>query len=114
MGVVPAVRQVLDELQAEVVGLGRNGISVLATARYPWLVPYRLAARKRHRPRIAEAAHAAQAAEVVIERAVLLHQDHHVLDVFQGASAARGGYRERLLDRQWHDRRRERRTRRAE
>ena len=49
------------------------------------LVPDRLAGRQRDRPRIAEAAHAAQRAEVVVERAVLLHQDDDVLDVLDGA-----------------------------
>jgi hypothetical protein len=40
--------------------------------------------------RIAEAADAAQAPEVVIERAVLLHQDDDVRDVLDAAGARRG------------------------
>ena len=35
--------------------------------------------------RVAEAAHAAQAAEVMVEGAVFLHQEHHVLHVVNGA-----------------------------
>ena len=48
---------------------------------------------------IAEAAHARQGAEVVIERAVLLHQDHHVFDVAQGAGAVIGGNGQRFANR---------------
>ncbi len=52
------------------------------------LQPHRLAVGQRYRARIVEAANAAQRAEHVIERAVLLHQDHHVLRI-QEASARR-------------------------
>ena len=48
---------------------------------------------------IAEAAHARQGAEVVVERAVLLHQDHHVFDVAQGAGAVVGGDGQRFANR---------------
>jgi hypothetical protein len=45
------------------------------------LVPDRLAARQRDRARIRKAAHAFQRSEIMIEGPVLLHEDHHVLDV---------------------------------
>ena len=87
---VPVVGEVLEELQAEVLAVGWNGSSVRPCVR---LVQDRLAARQRHRPRVAEAAHAAQGAEVVVEGAVLLHQDDDVLDVLERAGAAGGGDR---------------------
>ena len=46
-----------------------------------WLLPHRIAIRQPDGTRIVETAHAVQRAEVVIERAIFLHQDHHVLDV---------------------------------
>ena len=48
--------------------------------------------------RIAEAAHAPQRAEVVIERPVLLHQDDDVLDVRRWSRSRCGGNGQRLLD----------------
>jgi hypothetical protein len=45
-----------------------------------------------------EAAHAEQRAEVMVERAVLLHQDHDVLDVLQAGALGRGD-RERVVER---------------
>ena len=41
----------------------------------------RLSVRQLDRPRIGETAHAVQGTEVVIEGAVLLHQNHDVLDI---------------------------------
>ena len=59
------------------------------------LVEDRLAAGQRGRARVAEAADAAQGAEVVVEGAVLLHQDDDVLDVLErpgpGGGRDRGG-----------------------
>ena len=46
-----------------------------------------LGVRHGDREAVAEAAHAGQRAEVVIEAAVLLHEDHHVLDVADRAGA---------------------------
>jgi hypothetical protein len=46
--------------------------------------------------RVGEAAHAGQRAEVVVERPVLLHQDHYVLDVAQAGGPR--GRRGRLVD----------------
>jgi hypothetical protein len=53
------------------------------------LVEDRLAVRQPCRVRVSEPADARQRAEVVVERAVLLHQQHDVLDVLQ--RAVRGG-----------------------
>ena len=47
---------------------------------------------------IAETAHAAHRAEVVIEGAVLLHQKNHVLDVLKGTRAMVRRHCQRLLD----------------
>jgi hypothetical protein len=44
-----------------------------------------LAGRQLHRARIGKAAHASHCAEVVVEGSILLHQNHDVLDVFDGA-----------------------------
>ena len=73
-------------IQAE----GADGGSVLGP-----LVPDRRAAGQLDGPGVAVAAHPAQRPEVVVERAVLLHQDHHVLDILEGAGDAVGGERER-------------------
>ncbi|SSW73847.1 hypothetical protein AVE30378_06194 [Achromobacter veterisilvae] len=43
---------------------------------------------------VAEAAHARQPAEIMVERAVLLHEDHDVLHIADRARAAGGGNRE--------------------
>jgi hypothetical protein len=51
----------------------------------------------RDRKAIAKAAHAGQGAEVVIERAIFLHQDHDVFDIADRAVRTIGGDRERLL-----------------
>ena len=75
---VPVVGQVLDEGQAEVGVVGAERQHVL---RAVGLVEHRLAAGQRRRVRVAEATDAAHRAEVVVERPVLLHQDHDVLDV---------------------------------
>jgi hypothetical protein len=48
--------------------------------------------------RIGEAGHPAIRAEVVVERAVLLDQDHHVLDVADSLWRAGRGRGERSLD----------------
>jgi hypothetical protein len=48
----------------------------------------------RDRESVAESAHTIECAEVMIERAILLHQDHDVLDILDGASARVRGDRE--------------------
>jgi hypothetical protein len=62
------------------------------------LLPDLAAAGQRDGEAIAEAAHAAQRAEVLVEGAVFLHQDHHVLDVLDGAGLVVCGDRECLAD----------------
>src|SRR5690606_15379435 len=57
---------------------------------------------------VAEAAHAHERAEVVVERAVLLHQDDDVLDVLDGAGLVVGGDRECAADARRKGRERER------
>ncbi len=62
------------------------------------LEPDRLPAFERDRETIAEAAYAAQGAEIVVERAVLLHQDHDVLHIHDGAGPASRRNRQRPVD----------------
>ncbi|MNS96414.1 hypothetical protein D3C72_1307120 [compost metagenome] len=79
-------------------GVAAEGQDVLAAVGVR-LEIHRLAVGQRNREAVAEAAHAAQRAEVVVEAAVLLHQDHDVLDVLDGAGVDRGLDGERLADR---------------
>ncbi len=73
------------------------------------LEPGRLAALQRDREAVAETAHAAQGAEVVVEAAVLLHQDHDVLDVLDRPGLHLGRDGQRLEDaRRKHTERRRR------
>ena len=62
------------------------------------LVPDALAGAQLDRPRVAESAHAAQRAEVMIERTILLHHDDNVFDVPEGAGPLIGRNRKRALD----------------
>ena len=64
--------------------------------------------------RIAEPAHAAQHAEVVVEGAVLLHQHDDVLDVLQRASRPVRRDRQRASDAVGQHRRRDATTRELE
>ena len=43
----------------------------------------------------------AESAEVVVERAVLLHQDHNVLNIVDGARDLRGRQGQRVTDTGW-------------
>jgi hypothetical protein len=98
---VPAVVDVLDERQPEVLEVRpeREDLvgQVLVLGR--GLLPDGLAVAQRHRVRVAEAADPSHRAEVVVERAVLLHQYDDVLDVLHRAGTARcrdrGGARDR-------------------
>ena len=92
---VPAVVEILDEGQRQVADVGAERRH---DGRAVGLVPDRLAAGQRHRMRIAEPAHAAHHAEVVIERPVLLHQHHDVLDVLERAGRPVGRDRQRPSD----------------
>ncbi len=62
------------------------------------LLPHRRAIAQPQRARVVEAAHPAQRAEVMIEGAVLLHQDHHMLHVRQRAAAHLRRQRQRAAD----------------
>jgi hypothetical protein len=74
--------------------LGAAGAGIQAKGQYRFgdsgahrLLEYRTAGRQPQRSGIAKAPHAAQTSKIVIERAVLLHQDHDVLNIFHGAGA---------------------------
>jgi hypothetical protein len=90
------MRQVFDEGEAEIgfLGVERQGGAVGAGG----LVEHRLAGGQRGRPGIGETAHAVQRAEVMVEGAVLLHQDYHVLHVRDGAGGVVGRDRQGLAD----------------
>ncbi len=91
----PAVRQIDQKLRAEVRRVRVEGKHAIRAVR---LVPHGLAVRQAHRAWVAEPAHAAQRAEIVIEGAVLLHQKHHVLHVRDGTGAVVRRNRERPFD----------------
>ncbi len=99
--IVPGVRraagaQRVAQRLVEVVGRERAGRAGLGVA----LVKDVGRARRRwHREAVAVAAHAAEGAEVAVERAVLEHQQHHVLDVLERAGGVVGIDRERAPDR---------------
>jgi hypothetical protein len=103
------VRKILDELQAEVVRRRPERQDLLAEGIL--LVPHRLTAGQRHRPRVTEAADAVEGAEVVVERSVLLHQDDDVLDVLDVAGPAMCRDRGGLIDAVRHGGERGRRSR---
>ncbi len=92
---VPVVRRAFEEGFAEIGDLRAVREHV---ARAVALAPDRAAIAQEHRARIAEAAHAAQHAEVVVERTVFLHQDDDVLDVLDRARAIVRGNRERTAN----------------
>lgn len=81
---------------AGVRGVHREGQQVALLAARVGLVEHRAPVDPAHRRPVAEAADARQGAEVVVERAVLLHQHHDVLDVREPPGLGRRG--ERLLD----------------
>ena len=79
----PVVGKVFKELQAEIWSGRVKGQNVTASA--IGLVPDRIAGRQRNGSGIGKAAHPIQSAEVMIKRAVLLHQDDDVFDVRDAA-----------------------------
>lgn len=91
LGVGPVVRRALDPHVGE--GLravqGKRGqkavLAVGLDQDRSVLAPVGVAHRDREP--VAEAAHAPQGSEIVVEAAVLLHQDHHVFDVPDRAAA---------------------------
>ena len=95
MCTIPVVRQILQELQAQVrcAGMERQDVAIgVAGVR---LVPHALARGQLDRPWVAEPAHSAKCPEVVIEGAVLLHHENDVLDVVDCAGAVIGRYCQR-------------------
>lgn len=92
--VVPAVREVLDEGQAQVVGVGVEGQDVLRAVGLPPDRPAVLG----DGAGVAETADPSQRAEVMVEGTVLLHQDDDVLDIVQRSGAVVGGQGGRTLD----------------
>ena len=80
----PAVRQAADPRRLCVLDVQAE--RRVGFARGIRLEPDRIAVRQRDRARIVEAAHAAQRAVAVIERAVLLHEDDDMLRVEKGAA----------------------------
>src|SRR5690606_20129996 len=56
-----------------------------------------LSAGQRYRKAISETANAFHGAEIVIERSVLLHQDHNVFHVLDGACLVEGFHSQRAL-----------------
>jgi hypothetical protein len=62
------------------------------------LMPHRLSVGQPDGPGVLESAHAAQGAEVVVERPVLLHEEADVLDVVDRAGLVVGRNRQDLLE----------------
>ena len=96
---VPAVVDVLEELQAEVVEVGPERQHLVLQVLPGGLAPDRLPVRQHGGVRVAVAAHATHGAEVVVEGAVLLHQHDDVLDVVEGAGPSERRDRRRARDR---------------
>src|SRR6266446_383706 len=94
----PAVRRVFDELQTEV---RRRRAERKHDSAAVGLEPDRPSGGEERRPGIAESAHPAERAEIVIERPVLLHQEHDVLEVLDGARAPPRGDGQGPLDAPW-------------
>ncbi len=85
----PAVVEVGGVLRVGLAGVHAPGLQRAVSVRR--LSEDGRAVRELQRLLVGQAAHAGQRAEVVVERAVLLHQDHDVLDVLDrpGARGAR-------------------------
>lgn len=89
----PAMRGAFDAHEAELCGRIQCERCQPLAAVLAGLQPYRARGcirqwRCRNRKAIAKPANAGQGAKVMIERAVFLHQDHHVLQILQRAAAA--------------------------
>src|ERR1700759_673467 len=86
---VPVVRQVFKKLQTKA---RRSRVEWHhESARTGGLLPHRVSVGKLDSARISIAPHAPKSAEVVIERAILLHQNHDVLDIREASCAVVGG-----------------------
>jgi len=95
----PVVREILQELKAQVGCTGMEGQDVAVAA--VGLIPDGVAGRQGDGARVAEAADAAERAEVVIEGAILLHHEDDVLDVVNAAGAVVGWDTESAGDARW-------------
>ncbi len=84
----PVVGKILKKLQAEIGERRDEGQNI--TAGTIGLVPDWIAGGQRNGSWIGKAAHAIQSTEVMIEGAVLLHQDDDVFDVQDAAVAVVG------------------------
>ena len=102
MRCVPVVRQVFEKLQTKArrSGMKRHHVSTRTCG----LLPHRVAVRKLDGARISIAAHTAQRAKVVVESAILLHQDHDVLDIGEAACAVVGGNLKSACNAGWKSR----------
>jgi hypothetical protein len=65
------------------------------------LLPDTASFGQRDREAVTETAHALERAEIMVERAVFLHQDHDVLDVADGAGRIIGRDGQGALDGRW-------------
>ena len=106
LGVGPGVRRAGDahglegraRVQAERQHGARAAVSAVVVLRPDAAAFVFGAGGNRNGEAVAEAAHAGQAAEIMVERAVLLHEDHDVFDVAQRAAAPVGFDRQRPSD----------------
>jgi hypothetical protein len=98
------VVEILDEGERQVADIGAERQHHVGAV---GLVPNRLAAGQDRRMRIAEPTHSTHHAEVVIERPVLLHQHHDVLDILKRAGGPVRRNRQRASDAVGQHRRRD-------
>jgi hypothetical protein len=96
LAVVPVVRRAVRALGVAHAAVQVEGHDHVAVRQA--LLPHLAPVRQGDREAVAEAAHAGQGAEIMVEGAVFLHQDHHVLDVLDGAGLVVGGDSQCALD----------------
>ena len=97
-GLVPLVRPI-DRIGVGGAGIAVEGGDEAVRMLGAGLAPDRGSARQALRPGVAEAAHPVQGPEIVIEGAVLLHEDDHMLDIHDRARGVVGGNGHRLAHR---------------
>ena len=91
----PAMGDITQELQSK---LGRRWVKRQNLSTAGRLMPYGLARGQDNRVGIAESANPTQASKVMVEGAILLRQDHDVLDVLDRAGTLARGKRQRAID----------------
>jgi hypothetical protein len=96
LAVMPVVRRSVGALRIAdaAVQVERHQQLAVPHALLPHIAPL----RQRNGEAVAEAAYAGERAEIMVESAVLLHQDHHMLDVPNRAGRIVGGDGEGALD----------------